>query len=137
MTKMEGLIPLVYRAIKGKKTRRQYECLSSGAALFNDSEFNANGRMFMTPPPKNNKHISSGIVALEMTEFDTHVHRFMTPPPEKLGGFIEGNNRHQRHISVQEFPHESLSPEKPIKPPRLRKDFGVRSHRVFACIAGR
>ncbi|XP_061369896.1 uncharacterized protein LOC133312672 [Gastrolobium bilobum] len=30
---MEGLLPLVYRAIKKHKTRRQYECLSSGAVL--------------------------------------------------------------------------------------------------------
>ncbi|XP_062109580.1 uncharacterized protein LOC133821101 [Humulus lupulus] len=29
---MEGLIPLVYRAIKKNRTRRQYECLSSGTA---------------------------------------------------------------------------------------------------------
>ncbi|XP_008801134.2 uncharacterized protein LOC103715326 [Phoenix dactylifera] len=134
---MEGLIPLVYRAIKRKKTRRCYKCLSSGAALFDYSEFNANGHMFMTPPPENHKHTSSGTTAaFEMTEFNTHVHRSMTPPPEKLGGFTEGYSRHWRHISVQEFPRESLSPEKRIEPPRLRKDFGVRSHRVFACIAG-
>ena len=30
---MEGLLPLVYRAIKKRKTRKQYQCLSSGAAL--------------------------------------------------------------------------------------------------------
>ncbi|RDY10846.1 hypothetical protein CR513_04568, partial [Mucuna pruriens] len=30
---MEGLLPLVYKAIKKRKTRRQYQCLSSEAAL--------------------------------------------------------------------------------------------------------
>ncbi|KAH1255242.1 hypothetical protein GmHk_04G011463 [Glycine max] len=30
---MEGLLPLVYKAIKRNKTRRQYECLSSGTSL--------------------------------------------------------------------------------------------------------
>ncbi|KAJ7957143.1 RNA-binding protein [Quillaja saponaria] len=29
---MEGLIPMVYRAIKKNKTRRKYRCLSTGAA---------------------------------------------------------------------------------------------------------
>ncbi|KAL7176683.1 hypothetical protein ACSBR2_030099 [Camellia fascicularis] len=29
---MEGLIPMVYKALKKKTTRRQYKCLSSGAA---------------------------------------------------------------------------------------------------------
>ncbi|XP_027343150.1 uncharacterized protein LOC113855720 [Abrus precatorius] len=39
---MEGLLPLVYRAIKKHKTRRKYQCLSSGAAIsynMNMSEF--------------------------------------------------------------------------------------------------
>ncbi|KAK7369582.1 hypothetical protein VNO80_11623 [Phaseolus coccineus] len=33
---MEGLLPLVFRAIKKRKTRKQYQCLSSGAALTHD-----------------------------------------------------------------------------------------------------
>lgn len=134
---MEGLIPLVYRAIRRKKTRSRYKYLSSGSALFDNSEFDANGHLFMTPPPENRKHLSSATAAFEMTEFNAHVHRSMTPPPEKLGGFTEISNRHRRHIPVPEFPHEFLSPEKRIEPPRsIRKDFGARSHRVFACFAG-
>lgn len=34
---MEGLLPLVFRAIKKHKTRRQYRCLSSGATLLYDN----------------------------------------------------------------------------------------------------
>ncbi|KAF2298696.1 hypothetical protein GH714_025266 [Hevea brasiliensis] len=37
---MEGLIPLVYKAIKKSRTRRQYECLSSNASLgYNPADF--------------------------------------------------------------------------------------------------
>ncbi|EEF29037.1 uncharacterized protein LOC8261699 [Ricinus communis] len=37
---MEGLLPLVYKAIKRNRTRRQYECLSSGAAFaYNPADF--------------------------------------------------------------------------------------------------
>ncbi|KAK8478647.1 hypothetical protein V6N11_033039 [Hibiscus sabdariffa] len=37
---MEGLIPLVYRTLKKTKTRRRYECLSSGAAQpYNITDF--------------------------------------------------------------------------------------------------
>lgn len=83
---MEGLIPFVYRAIKRKKSRLYYKCLSSGAAPSTKAEFNANGHMFiMTPPPDHHKYnISSGTAGFEMTEFNTRVHGFMTPPPEKL-----------------------------------------------------
>ncbi|CAJ2676736.1 unnamed protein product [Trifolium pratense] len=34
---MEGLLPLIFRAIRKNKSRRKYKCLSSGAALrYND-----------------------------------------------------------------------------------------------------
>jgi hypothetical protein len=34
---MEGLLPLIFRAIRKTKSRRKYKCLSSGAALhYND-----------------------------------------------------------------------------------------------------
>ncbi|WCJ21804.1 hypothetical protein M5689_003930 [Euphorbia peplus] len=37
---MEGLIPLVYKAIKKSRTRGKYECLSSGSAMpFNPADF--------------------------------------------------------------------------------------------------
>ncbi|PON68440.1 hypothetical protein PanWU01x14_095920 [Parasponia andersonii] len=38
---MEGLIPMLYKAIKKSRTRRQYECLSSGTVsqTYNISEF--------------------------------------------------------------------------------------------------
>ncbi|KAF8369415.1 hypothetical protein HHK36_032574 [Tetracentron sinense] len=42
---MEGIIPIVYKALKRNKTRRNYESLSSGAA----QSFNV---AYWTPPPE-------------------------------------------------------------------------------------
>ena len=47
---MEGLIPLVYKAIKRNNTRRKYKCLSQGPAQsFQVAEFNSHA--YLTPPP--------------------------------------------------------------------------------------
>jgi hypothetical protein len=49
---MEGLIPLVYKAFMKKKTRSQYECLSSGAARgYNISDF------YVHEAPKSELHL--------------------------------------------------------------------------------
>ncbi|KAF8041481.1 hypothetical protein BT93_A0165 [Corymbia citriodora subsp. variegata] len=41
---MEGLIPMVYRAIKRKRVQSRYQCLSAGAAqTFNVADFYMNG----------------------------------------------------------------------------------------------
>ncbi|XP_057957073.1 uncharacterized protein LOC131150392 [Malania oleifera] len=46
---MEGLIPLVFKAVQKTKTRRRYHCLSSGAALSYDiSDFY---KPPLPPPP--------------------------------------------------------------------------------------
>ncbi|KAL8487224.1 hypothetical protein ACS0TY_023312 [Phlomoides rotata] len=45
---MEGLIPVVYKSLKKKRTRGKYECLSSGAApaynIHQDDDHTADGR---------------------------------------------------------------------------------------------
>ncbi|KAL5782062.1 hypothetical protein ACOSP7_007091 [Xanthoceras sorbifolium] len=42
---MEGLIPMVFKAIKKNRTRRQYECLSSDASRsYNIADFYVNGQ---------------------------------------------------------------------------------------------
>ncbi|KDP29545.1 hypothetical protein JCGZ_19258 [Jatropha curcas] len=48
---MEGLIPLVYKALKKSRTRGQYECLSSGSALayINEAE------IFLKPSSENQR----------------------------------------------------------------------------------
>ncbi|OAY51344.1 hypothetical protein MANES_05G207200v8 [Manihot esculenta] len=53
---MEGLIPLVYKAMKSNKSRRQYECLSSAAPLgYNPSDFYINeAEIFPKPGEKGN-----------------------------------------------------------------------------------
>ncbi|MQL73888.1 hypothetical protein Taro_006243 [Colocasia esculenta] len=43
---MEGLIPYVYRAIKRRRTRRYYRCLSSGTAQLLPAP------KFFSPPPE-------------------------------------------------------------------------------------
>ncbi|KAJ6741367.1 hypothetical protein OIU79_001314 [Salix purpurea] len=53
---MEGLIPLVYKAFRKKKTRSHYECLSSGAALsYNISNF------YIHEAPKSELHLEPSI----------------------------------------------------------------------------
>ncbi|KAF8402433.1 hypothetical protein HHK36_013389 [Tetracentron sinense] len=110
---MEGLIPIVYKAIKRNKTRRKYKCLSSGATqTYNIPDFYITGHtpMTLTPPP---------------------------PPPEKVSRFHGEGNNHRRHKSVEEFSGGGFfSPE---KAPRLSKEaVGFRSHRMFSfsCING-
>ncbi|GFY81261.1 hypothetical protein Acr_01g0010700 [Actinidia rufa] len=56
---MEGLLPMVYKTLKKNKTRRKYECLSSGAAqAYNISDFYAQG--YMNPEPQKNGTINGG-----------------------------------------------------------------------------
>ncbi|XP_050238542.1 uncharacterized protein LOC126688023 [Mercurialis annua] len=50
---MEGLLPLVYKAIKKNKTRRNYECLSSGVAL-SDLYINDHEDIYLTNSSSNN-----------------------------------------------------------------------------------
>ncbi|XP_010277829.1 PREDICTED: uncharacterized protein LOC104612189 [Nelumbo nucifera] len=107
---MEGLIPLVYKAIKRSNTRRKYECLSSGQA--------AKG--------------------YNLAELQTDRHIYLGPPPEKFPELNEKYDGRRRSKSVKEFSAGGFySPQPTGKGPRLSKELaGFRSHRMFSCING-
>ncbi|KAJ9187187.1 hypothetical protein P3X46_002672 [Hevea brasiliensis] len=78
---MEGLIPLVYKAIKNNKTRQQYECLSSGSALgYNPADFHNEAEVFLKAAASNEK------------------------------GNIAGKKLHRRFSSVEDFTVTHVSP---------------------------
>ncbi|XP_068648537.1 uncharacterized protein [Aristolochia californica] len=106
---MEGLIPLMYRAIKRSNTRRKYRCLSHGQTQrLHSFDSHANSHLYLPPPPTT----------------------------EKFAGYEEGGFRHRRSHSFQDLPRD-YSPEKTREVPRLTKDVGgFRSHRIFSCVSG-
>lgn len=104
---MEGLLPLFYKAIKKNKTRRQYECLSSGDA------------------------VSYNISMAEMyPQNQNHVYEKQAPQSHKIG-----HRRHQSvpdFANGFQSPHmrtgaDSLSSKQLV---------GVRSQKMFSCITG-
>ncbi|KAK1293848.1 hypothetical protein QJS10_CPA16g00039 [Acorus calamus] len=109
MTEVEGLIPCIYRAIKRKKSRRYYKCLSTGQAYHASDN---HGLKFLgTPPPE------------KIGGFN--------------GGHDAAHRRHRSmEVFPGEFYN---SPDKSLGPPRLSKEgVGFRSYRAaFACIGGR
>lgn len=124
---MEGLIPLIYKAvIKRKKSKHNYRCLSRS---------NSNGDIF-TSAPSMEDHQPHGF---EMAQF---THMFMTPPPKKLSSFGElGCNDHElrlcytRHSSMKEFNRDGLLSEKPhVRQVLMNKFSRVRSLRVLSCV---
>lgn len=122
---MEGLIPLIYKAmIKRKKSKHKYRCLSRS---------NSSGDNYMSAPPTED-HQPNG---LEMTRF---THMFMTPPSKKLLSFGE-LGCYTRHSSMREFNHDGLLLEPVAERPHvgrqvpMNKFSKVRSLRI-ACIRG-
>ncbi|KAG9446872.1 hypothetical protein H6P81_013000 [Aristolochia fimbriata] len=111
---MEGLIPLVYRAIKKSNTRRKYRCLSHGPVQrLHSFDSHVNTHLYLPPPP---------------------------PPPtttEKYAGYEEGSFRHRRYHSFHDIPGD-YSPEMGRRDEgRLTKEVGgFRSHRFFSCVSG-
>ncbi|KAK9287591.1 hypothetical protein L1049_016026 [Liquidambar formosana] len=107
---MEGLIPLVYRKVRRKKTRRQYECLSSGTAQsFNVEDFYINDESPV----------------------------YMRPSTEKIGGLhAERNGGHRRHKSVGNYSGSAEDMVKGASPPRPKQMVRFRSHRMLSCITG-
>jgi hypothetical protein len=78
---MEGLIPMVYNAVKKKKKMKYYSNLSSGSKLYTDTEPDAcastTDRFFMSPQPEDYKSRSAS--AQYQDRF------FYTPQREHLG----------------------------------------------------
>ncbi|XXG89530.1 hypothetical protein AAC387_Pa12g1510 [Persea americana] len=105
---MEGLIPLLIRAIKRNNTQQKYHCLSQG--------------------PAQRFHITDSYV---------NSHSYVTPSPEKMTKFHEEPIRHRQIKSVEEFSSRFFPPEKTGEGRHFSKEVGrAKSTRMFACIIG-
>ncbi|KAE8670244.1 Detected protein of unknown function [Hibiscus syriacus] len=105
---MEGLIPLVYRTLKKTKTRRRYECLSSGATQpYNIADF------YVQSPTPGQTHFytesNSNPVSEENIDRHGHRRRMSTGNITITGG--------------------SRTPTGP----KLTR---FKSHRMFSCVTG-
>ncbi|KAI4336421.1 hypothetical protein L6164_014949 [Bauhinia variegata] len=109
---MEGLLPLFYRTIKKKKTRRQYECLSSGTAL-----------------------------NYEMAEFfpQSQSHVYQTTPTQKVADFSAEKKGYRRNKSVGDSAYGFSSPQQirmNAASPTPKHLARFRSQRMFSCMTG-
>lgn len=116
---MEGLIPMVYRAIKRTRTRSRYECLSSGAAqTYNITDFYVSN--YGTPEP----------------------HLYPAGDCNSVGGRTVGRfgYGHRRYNSVGDlsFSRNDHEFDRRIGPKQQQQKQLVRfrSHRMFSCITG-
>ncbi|GAB2265484.1 hypothetical protein Dimus_000536 [Dionaea muscipula] len=125
---MDGLMALVFRAIKSKKTRRQYECLSTGAPsaqLLHEDDIFEPGK---DRRPHHNQR-------------DLDV--FYTPPlPEKSRFYEEREpvDRHRRFKSIDgEYGSNSAGADCRFSPQvsRDKQLVRFRSHRMLpSCLTG-
>lgn len=120
--KMEGLIPIVYKAIKRTRTRSRYECLSSGAAQ-NYSVSDFHDRAHSMP--------------------ESH----LCPDSDRKGGDAATGGRfrsgHRRYKSVGDFSfsrddHDFSWGTRSKQERQQQQQQLVRfgSHRMFSCITG-
>ncbi|QCE15006.1 uncharacterized protein LOC114196328 [Vigna unguiculata] len=110
---MEGLLPLVYKAIKRNKTRSQYECLSSGSAL----NYNIN-------------------MAQMYPQTQDQILRNQTPPNHHHQDHHK--YAHRRHNSVGDFGNgfQSTQMRTGVVSSPSNKLVRFRSQRMFSCITG-
>ncbi|PIN05111.1 hypothetical protein CDL12_22349 [Handroanthus impetiginosus] len=105
---MEGLIPMVYRSLKKKKTRRQYQCLSSGAALTYDIQ--------------------------DEDEDHSHHHYYFGRKHREADRV--GGAHHRRYNSDHVMSAFSLASEDDIHAYKPKQLVRFRSHRMFSCLTG-
>ncbi|KAE9604216.1 hypothetical protein Lalb_Chr11g0068971 [Lupinus albus] len=107
---MEGLLPIVYKAIKKNRTRRHYECLSS-----RDNALSYNISMAEMYPQ------TQGHVFENQTSKTT----------QKVIG-------HRRYQSVPDFTNGFSSPQmrNDADSPSLKQLVKFKSQRIFSCITG-
>ncbi|GAB4825674.1 hypothetical protein Ancab_008547 [Ancistrocladus abbreviatus] len=115
---MEGLLPLVFKAVKKTRSRRRYECLTSGSAAQN-----------------------CDVSHFFVEDHHHHVHdrEYSTPPPEKTSGFYEERDpRHRRSSTVAgEFDAKDGYWTPPIaKQPKQIVRYRSHSVDMFSCITG-
>ncbi|KAK2641624.1 hypothetical protein Ddye_023387 [Dipteronia dyeriana] len=103
---MEGLIPMVFKAIKKNKTRRQYECLSSGASQsYNIADFYVN---------TTTRHSADKVEERYATPHRRH---------KSVGDFYVGYSSSANGGGVG-------------SPPVPQKLVRFRSQRMFSCVTG-
>ncbi|KAL5735185.1 hypothetical protein ACOSP7_033046 [Xanthoceras sorbifolium] len=119
---MEGLIPMVFKAIKKIKTRRQYECLSSGASQsYNIADFyvNAQNPIYM------NMHSAE-----KVEQRYNHLRRHKSVGGSYVGYSSPAGNDHRENGS------RGGGGASPPPPPVPKKFVRFRSQRMFSCITG-
>ncbi|OIV98144.1 hypothetical protein TanjilG_12180 [Lupinus angustifolius] len=104
---MEGLLPIVYKAIKKNRTRRHYECLSSG-----DNALTYNISMAEMYPQ------TQGHVFENQTPKTTH----------KVG--------HRRSQSVPDFTNGLAQMRNDADSPSSKQVLKFKSQRICSCITG-
>ncbi|KAJ4833641.1 hypothetical protein Tsubulata_001263 [Turnera subulata] len=107
---MEGLIPMVFKAIKRTKTRRHYECLSSDSSV----NYNVADSYYIN---EEDTRFKPAIEKHSNTERKTH-RRYASVDDMPAGGF-----------SVADHPAAAASSH----PKQLVR---FRSHRMFSCVSG-
>ncbi|KAK8599771.1 hypothetical protein V6N13_060406 [Hibiscus sabdariffa] len=104
---MEGLIPLVYRTLKKAKTRRQYECLSAGAAqTYNIADF------YVRTPGSNQTHF------------------YMESNSDSVAEKNIGSRGHRRRMSTGDI-SDGMKVTGCSRAPAGRK-----RHGMFSCVTG-
>ncbi|KAI9079638.1 hypothetical protein K1719_038259 [Acacia pycnantha] len=121
---MEGLLPLVFRAIKRNKTRRQYHSLSTGSSLsyINMAE--------ICPQTESQSHVFNETAS---TQKVSHHHNHL------YAGDEHDHRHHRRQTSVGDIDHRFSSAHEDrtdsgSPAPKQLVRFG--SHRMFSCING-
>ena len=138
---MEGLLPMVYKAIKRNRTRQKYECLSSGAA---QSHTSISEEYYVEPGPTYmmnmnmnlNSNTNTNMLMRSTSSYSTQ----SMPQTQKT-------KDHRRHKSLGEYAFGMSTPEI-LNTTRHDDDddFGnkkaklvrFRSHRfrMFSCVGG-
>lgn len=106
---MEGLIPMVYNAMKKKKKMKYYTNLSSGSKLYTDTDphtstASTTDRFFMSPQPEDYK---------SRNETSQYQERFFYTPQRENLGTNHGSKKHA-YGNLPPLPREPLSPRKKV-----------------------
>ncbi|MED6192003.1 hypothetical protein PIB30_006150 [Stylosanthes scabra] len=116
---MEGLLPMMYRAIKKHTARRQYQCLSPSARALLDYDFNIN------MPHHQETSIQNGNAVVVV---DDHHHH---------GSRAENYGHHRRYNSTGEFYGRSYSTTRGPASADSKQLVRFSSHRkLFSCVTG-
>ncbi|OIW18232.1 hypothetical protein TanjilG_06316 [Lupinus angustifolius] len=113
---MEGLLPMVYKAIKKNNTRRKYECLSSGASK--SCNTNMTEMIYIQTQGRGYQNHSTQNVA------NDHAEKISYRRYNSTGDFSNGFSSlaQQRNFGAASSDSKQL--------------MRFRSHRMFSCISG-